>query len=274
MAKPGTITLPDDRFVELLVNAGRSLKAGGFKTILLIGESGGNRNGMRMAADKLNELWKGSDAKAWWIDDYYTKSTPIRTSDVTEKVGVAGRSDRRPRQHPRHLRDAVRQRRSTSARTSCAGDDYENSGVSGDTVEVDARARQGVPPDQDRQRARADQGADGRHVEPRSAVRAARRAAEGGGGGGRRRPRRPRAAAAAMRRPRKLEPTMMTAPASKTPTAGARHGVHRRDHLGRNARRAEGRQDDGDRADRRDREERLSHGDSANITTSSPTPPT
>ena len=35
MAKPGTITLPDDRFVELLVNAGRSLKAGGFKTILL-----------------------------------------------------------------------------------------------------------------------------------------------------------------------------------------------------------------------------------------------
>jgi creatinine amidohydrolase/Fe(II)-dependent formamide hydrolase-like protein len=29
MAKPGTITLPDDRFIELLVNAGRSLKAGG-----------------------------------------------------------------------------------------------------------------------------------------------------------------------------------------------------------------------------------------------------
>src|SRR6185295_2487786 len=70
MAKPGTITLPDDRFVELLVNAGRSLKAGGFKTVLLIGESGGNRNGMRLAADKLNELWKGTDARAWWIDDY------------------------------------------------------------------------------------------------------------------------------------------------------------------------------------------------------------
>src|SRR6266496_4301694 len=40
MAKPGTITLPDDRFTELLVNAGRSLKTGGFKTILFIGESG------------------------------------------------------------------------------------------------------------------------------------------------------------------------------------------------------------------------------------------
>src|SRR5262245_53252992 len=67
MTKPGTITLPDDRFTELLVNAGRSLKAGGFKTILLVGESGGNRNGMRAAADKLNELWKGTDARAFWI---------------------------------------------------------------------------------------------------------------------------------------------------------------------------------------------------------------
>src|SRR6188472_81363 len=57
MAKPGTITLPEDRFVELLVNAGKSLKAGGFKKIWFIGESGGNRTGMRTAAEKLNTLW-------------------------------------------------------------------------------------------------------------------------------------------------------------------------------------------------------------------------
>src|SRR6187401_1107306 len=38
MGKPGTITLPDDRFLELLKNAARSLKAGGFKTILFLGE--------------------------------------------------------------------------------------------------------------------------------------------------------------------------------------------------------------------------------------------
>src|SRR6187431_1350845 len=47
MAKPGTITLPEDRFVELLVAAGKSLKAGGFTTLLFVGESGGNRTGMR-----------------------------------------------------------------------------------------------------------------------------------------------------------------------------------------------------------------------------------
>src|SRR4249920_3615647 len=88
MAKPGTITLPDDRFIELLVNAGRSLKAGGFNTILLIGESGGNRNGMRGAADKLNELWKGSDTRAFWIDDYYTKGHADQNKYVAEKVGI------------------------------------------------------------------------------------------------------------------------------------------------------------------------------------------
>ena len=53
MGKPGTITLPEDRFVELLVNAGRSLKSGGFTTIIFIGESGGNRSGMRTAATRL-----------------------------------------------------------------------------------------------------------------------------------------------------------------------------------------------------------------------------
>jgi hypothetical protein len=34
MSKPGTITLPEDRFVQLLVDAARSLKAGGFTTII------------------------------------------------------------------------------------------------------------------------------------------------------------------------------------------------------------------------------------------------
>ena len=87
MAKPGTITLPEDRFIELLMSAGRSLKGGGFKTILFIGESGGNRNGMRMAAEKLNELWKG-EAKAYWIDDYYTKSHADQNKYITEKMGI------------------------------------------------------------------------------------------------------------------------------------------------------------------------------------------
>src|SRR5436190_1705904 len=130
MTKPGTITLPDDRFVELLVNAGRSLKSGGFTTILLVGESGGNRNGMRMAADKLNELWKGSDARAWWIVDYYTKGHADQNKWITEHVGILGDqigghanildTSELLFVNAKHIR-----------RNRLNGNDYENNGVSG-----------------------------------------------------------------------------------------------------------------------------------------------
>ena len=131
MAKPGTITLPDDRFVELLVNAGRSLKAGGFKTILFIGESGGNRNGMRDAVAKLTDLWKAdASARAFWIDDYYTKGHADQNKYVTEHVGIP--ADRIGNHanildtsellfvNPKHIR-----------RARLTGNDYENNGVSG-----------------------------------------------------------------------------------------------------------------------------------------------
>jgi creatinine amidohydrolase/Fe(II)-dependent formamide hydrolase-like protein len=74
MTKAGTITLPNDRFMVLLEHAARSLKAGGFRDVLLIGDSGGNQNGMRDVAAKLNAEWKGSGYRAHYIGDYYTKS--------------------------------------------------------------------------------------------------------------------------------------------------------------------------------------------------------
>src|SRR6185436_18367811 len=91
MGKPGTITLPDDRFAELLVAAGRSLKSGGFTTLLFLGESGGNVTGMRIAVSRLNALFStgGSTAKAFWIGDYYAKSHTEQTAYVTEHLGAA-----------------------------------------------------------------------------------------------------------------------------------------------------------------------------------------
>jgi creatinine amidohydrolase len=209
MAKPGTITLPDDRFVELLVNAGRSLKAGGFKTILLIGESGGNRNGMRMAAEKLNELWKGSEAKAWWIDDYYTKGHADQNKWVTEKIGIPGNeigghanildTSELLFVNPKHIR-----------RNRLTGNDYENNGVSGNnqsksTPEVGKALLQIKI---DNAIAQIKELMAGTSTRQASVVPGA---AEGGGGRGGR-------GGAPAERPR-LEPTMETAPASKTPTA-------------------------------------------------------
>ena len=80
MAKAGSITLPEDRFIELLVHAGKSLHAGGFTTVILIGDSGGNQSGMKAAADALNLAWKDDGGRALFIGDYYTKaSADIRT---------------------------------------------------------------------------------------------------------------------------------------------------------------------------------------------------
>lgn len=89
MAKPGSITLPEDRFVELLLHAGRSLKAGGFTQIIYIGDSGGNQRGMQKAAEQLNAEWGGS-ARALFIGDYYTKAgedmrTMLRAKGYTDE---------------------------------------------------------------------------------------------------------------------------------------------------------------------------------------------
>jgi creatinine amidohydrolase len=74
MAMAGTITLPEERFKELLTHAAQSLRAGGFTNLLLIGDSGGNQNGMRDVAAALNQAWAGSGARAHFIGDYYAKS--------------------------------------------------------------------------------------------------------------------------------------------------------------------------------------------------------
>jgi creatinine amidohydrolase/Fe(II)-dependent formamide hydrolase-like protein len=137
MTKPGTITLPEDRFVELLVNAGRSLKAGGFTTILFLGESGGNRNGMRLAAERLNELFKGG-ARAFWVDDYYTKSHEDQRAYITKNLGIpadqiGGHANIQDTSEllfvaPKHVR----------TKKIAPGGGYENSGVSGDPTKATA----------------------------------------------------------------------------------------------------------------------------------------
>jgi creatinine amidohydrolase/Fe(II)-dependent formamide hydrolase-like protein len=130
MRYPGTISLPEDRFVELLVLAGRSLKAGGFKNIYFLGESGGNRTGMRDAATKLNDLWKGA-ATAYWVDDYYTKSHDDQNKWITANLKIpadqiGGHANLLDTSEllfvaPKHIR-----------RDRLTGNQYPGNGVSGD----------------------------------------------------------------------------------------------------------------------------------------------
>jgi len=226
MTKPGTITLPEDRFVELLVNAARSLKAGGFKTILFVGESGGNRGGMRTAAERLATLWQGSDGRAFWIDDYYTKGHADQNKWITEHVGIpadqiGGHANILDTSellfvNARHIR-----------RNRLTGNDYENNGVSGNnqgksTPEI-GRALLQIKIDNaiaqikglmggaiTRQQSEAPGEGEG--------GRGGRGGGRGGRGDGRGGGRAGRGQATANDEPRTIPATMLTAPPSKTPT--------------------------------------------------------
>src|SRR5688572_27338249 len=202
MRYPGTITLPEDRFVELLVLAGRSLKAGGFKNIYFLGESGGNRNGMREAATKLNDLWKGA-ATAYWVDDYYTKSHADQNKWITANMKIpedqiGGHANLLDTSEllfvaSKHIR-----------RDRLTGNDYPNNGVSGDPAKSTPEiGKVFVQIKIDNSLAQIKRMMSG--AEP--PVAAPQQRQGGGGRGGQN----------AMATP-PTGPTMNTAPASKTPT--------------------------------------------------------
>lgn len=204
MRYPGTITLPEDRFVELLVLAGRSLKAGGFRNIYFLGESGGNRNGMREAATKLNELWKGA-ATAYWVDDYYTKSHADQNKWITANLKIpedqiGGHANLLDTSEllfvaPAHIR-----------RDRLTGNQYPGNGVSGDPAKSTPElGKVFVQIKIDNALAQIKRMSS--NAEPPVAAPQPRQA----GGGG------PRGGQNAMAAP-PSGPTMNTAPASRTPT--------------------------------------------------------
>ena len=71
MRFPGSITLPEEAFVQVLVWTGRSFKATGFKDVAFMYNSGGNQAGTKKAVDQLNKEWAGSGVRAHYINDYY-----------------------------------------------------------------------------------------------------------------------------------------------------------------------------------------------------------
>ena len=210
MGKPGTITLPEDRFVELLVSAGRSLKSGGFTTILFVGESGGNRTGMRTAAGKLNELWKG-EAKAFWVDDYYTKSHADQRAYISSKLGIPteqiGNHANIQDTSEMLFVNAKHVRKNKLA----PGGGYENSGVSGDPTKATAElGKMFVQIKIDNAIAQA-KGLMAGTIQPAAADAPGGGGAGGGGGG-----RRPAGGSNAPAAP--AGPTVTTAPAGISPS--------------------------------------------------------
>jgi creatinine amidohydrolase len=71
MRYPGTITLTDDTYKRLLTEICASLRAHAFANIVLIGDSGGNQDGMKEVAAALNAAWADGKTRVHFIPEYY-----------------------------------------------------------------------------------------------------------------------------------------------------------------------------------------------------------
>lgn len=73
MLYPGTISVREETYQALLTDICGSLKAHGFKRIVLIGDSGGNQAGLKAVAERLSEQWKGT-CRVIYIPEYYSSA--------------------------------------------------------------------------------------------------------------------------------------------------------------------------------------------------------
>lgn len=86
MQYAGTISLSEDTFVAMLTDIASSLKQHGFKEIVLIGDSGGNSNGMQKVADALTAKWQGTGVRVHHVREYY--ESDIWSFDYLKEIGI------------------------------------------------------------------------------------------------------------------------------------------------------------------------------------------
>ena len=95
MRFPGTITLPNEYFMKVVEYAARSFRVHGFKDIVLIGDSGGNQDGLKAVSELLNKEWATSDFRVHFVSDYPSNSNGFREwlqsqGETEEDIGRHG----------------------------------------------------------------------------------------------------------------------------------------------------------------------------------------
>ena len=71
MRYPTTISLTEDTYRALLTEICSCLRTHGFKEVVLIGDSGGNQDGMKAVADALNAKWSDGKTRFRFVKEYY-----------------------------------------------------------------------------------------------------------------------------------------------------------------------------------------------------------
>lgn len=74
MAYPGTISLPEPLFEQVLEAAATSFRTHGFRRIVFLGDSGGNQRPQARVAERLTDAWRGDGIVVVNAADYYAKN--------------------------------------------------------------------------------------------------------------------------------------------------------------------------------------------------------
>jgi creatinine amidohydrolase/Fe(II)-dependent formamide hydrolase-like protein len=71
MRYPGTISVSQETFKALVSDIAESLRTHRFEHVILIGDSGGNQEGLELVAQMLSKTWQGSGTSIHYIPEYY-----------------------------------------------------------------------------------------------------------------------------------------------------------------------------------------------------------
>lgn len=93
MRFPGSISLSAETYEALLIDIATSLRQAGFADIVMIGDSGGNQQGMTNVANTLTQKWRGEATRIHFMGEFYDPGW-LETERFTEReLGVAQTSN-------------------------------------------------------------------------------------------------------------------------------------------------------------------------------------
>ena len=106
---PGSVVLSATTYRAVLTDMATSLKGMGFTNVILMGDSGGNQTPMKEVAAALDERYKGSGTRFYFIPEYYDYSSVqklIKENGIAEQIEI-GASQGSDRIHEEYGIDAL-----------------------------------------------------------------------------------------------------------------------------------------------------------------------
>jgi creatinine amidohydrolase len=106
---PGSVVLSAATYRAVLTDMANSMRGMGFKTVILMGDSGGNQTPMKEVAAALDEKHKSSGTRFYFIPEYYDYASAqkfLQSNGIPEKIEI-GASQGSDRIHEEYSIDAL-----------------------------------------------------------------------------------------------------------------------------------------------------------------------